>query len=137
MYNINNRGTAFFMSMWKTVMAISLILTFSVLTSFTFNKTGQQECPIKFIYKVDDTTGGSNNGKIYLQRIEGDGSFTVRLFDMESGASGYLKTIKNKKFPAGKMVLVFKGLAPSTYLIKVENGSCSKSVTGIEGILVK
>ncbi len=137
MYNINNRGTAFFMSIWKTGIAIALILIFSVLTSFTFNETSQQECGIKFIYRVNDTTGGNDNGKIYLQRIEGDGPFTVRLFDMENAAGGYIKTVKNKNFPSGRMILVFKGLAPSTYLIKVENGSCSSSVTGIEGILIK
>ena len=128
---------AFFTRFIPTGISVSLILMLSVLTSFMPYNANEQECGIKFTYRVDDTTGGNDNGKIYLQRIEGDGPFTVRLFDMENVAGGYIKTIKNKNFPAGRMILVFKGLAPSTYLIKVENGSCSRSVTGIEGILIK
>ncbi len=137
MYEINNRKSTFFKRIIQTGIFVFLIVMLSSLTSFIPHKGNGQECTIKFIYRVDDTTGGNNNGKIYLQRIEGDGPFTVRLFDMENTAGGYIKTIKNKNFPAGRMILVFKGLAPSTYLIKVENGSCSRSVTGIEGILIK
>jgi hypothetical protein len=121
----------------KMGIAVSMILIFSVLSSFSFHESGQQECILKFEYKVDDTIGGNNNGKIYLKRIEGSGPFTVKLYDMEAGKNEYIKTIRNKNFPVGKMTLVFKGLGPSTYLIKVENGDCSRSVTGIEGILIK
>lgn len=137
MYKISKRKFGYFTTDSKLGAALFLVLVFLMLTSFSFPHSNFLECILKFEYKVDHTTGGNSNGKIYLQRIEGEGPFTIKLYDMESGANGYLQTVKQNRLSSLKMTLIFKGLAPSTYLIKVENGDCSRSVTGIEGILIK
>jgi len=137
MYRISKRKAGCFVNGSKVYAALFAVLAFLVLTSFSFPQSDVHECLLKFEYKVDHTTGSNSNGKIYLKRIEGEGPFTIKLYDLESGENRYLKTVKQNRLSNMKMTLIFKGLAPSTYLIKVENGDCSRSVTGIEGILIK
>ncbi len=137
MYKINKRKTGDLMSISTPGIALFVLLVFLVLTSFSFPKSDVQECVLKFDYKAEHTTGGNMNGKIFLKRIEGEGPFTFKLYDMEAGKNEYLKTVKHNRFSDVKMTLVFKGLAPSTYLIKVVTENCSRSVTGIDGILIK
>jgi len=137
MYRISKRNTGYFKNGPSLGITLLVLLVFFVLTSFYFPQTNVQECMLKFDYEVEHTSGGNINGKILLKRIEGEGPFTFKLYDMEASKNEYLKTVKHNRLSNVKMTLVFKGLAPSTYLIKVENGNCSRSVTGIEGILIK
>ena len=100
-------------------------------------ETTRAQCELSFKYKVEHTSNGANDGKILLQLENGEGPFTIRLFDLNGGTSEFVATKKYTTFSSTGFKVVFDKLKPSDYLVRIENKKCKKSLTGIEGLQIK
>ena len=86
---------------------------------------------------MQHTTDGRNNGVIYLTRLEGSGPFTMRLYDLNAGKQEFAATSVIERMPLNQKIRVFENVASSAYLVRAENGTCQRSISGLQEIEVK
>ncbi len=140
---INNRIGGFenFLGVQKFYRKIGIIAFILALLSSVIaqGQTSQdkKECVLKFEYEVQHTTDGRNNGIIYLTRLEGNGPFTIRLYDLNAGKQEFAATSVIERMPVDQKIRVFENVASSAYLIRAENGTCQQSISGLQEIEVK
>ena len=140
---INNRITGIkdFLGMQRFSRIVGVIVLLLALLSTVFvqgqTSPNEKDCDLSFEYEVQHTSGKVNNGVIYLTRLEGTGPFTIGLYDLLSGKQEFDVTKHLERIPRQKKIKIFEDVAAGTYLIRVENGTCSRSLSDIEGIEVK
>lgn len=76
---------------------------------------------MKFEYEVENCTEGKSDGKIYIKLIEGEGSFTVKLYNLPK--STYV-TEKLMSFEKNKKILISDKLDTSAYTIYIFKPGC-------------
>lgn len=110
------------------------LLLFCVLGILIFcSNNATAQCKADFTFQSIPAEKGSASGKIEIDlRSAQPGNYTFKVYRMESNI-----TIIETKEASTPEKISFDNLKPSTYFIKVEWGSsCSKTLGGLEGIIV-
>jgi hypothetical protein len=107
-------------------------LTFIFLLT-AFYHAGAQ-CELKYQVK-SEASSPSSDGKIILTLDQTNGPVSVTLYDMMDEK---FPAIEEKKLqvPQLKSPVIFQGLKPTTYIIKVSWRNCSRTIGGLEGIKI-
>jgi len=121
----------------ETRILVLLSLLLVLLNSTAMAQRSQKDCDLDFDFEVEQPTEGQNTGKIFLIYRNGEGPFTIRLYDAFAGKSEFKETKVIQKFSRDTRVLVFDNLGPSNYFIRIETEKCKWSLTGLEGITIK
>jgi hypothetical protein len=103
-----------------------------ILMIIFFKTPSFAQCNGDFSFQALSSTGNSKTGKIELTVRNAEiGNYTFKLYRL----SGEIKLIDTKESQASQKI-VFDKLEPADYYIKVEWGSCKKSIGGIQGIQI-
>jgi hypothetical protein len=123
---------------YRTV-GIIFFLLFLLSTVGAKGQSGQRKaaCDLSFEYEVQHTSSSENNGIIYITRLEGTGPFTIGLYDLLAGKQEFDVVRQYDRMPVGQSIKVFEDVASGTYLIRVDNNVCSRSLSDLSGIEVK
>lgn len=114
---------------------LGVLLTMTM--SMVIGQELPQDCDLEFEYEVEQPANDQDTGKIYLIYLNGNGPFTIRIYDTMAGIHEFKETKVIERFSRNSKVLVFDNLEPSNYMIRIENEKCKRSLTGIEGITIK
>lgn len=96
----------------------------------------QVPCNLDISYDVEVGVPGTAS-RIYLTLNEGEGPFTFRLYDLNSGGSEFLQTREYTRMNRGSRELVFRDIPPGQYLIRAESPKCMRSLSGMEAIVIR
>lgn len=111
-------------------------LLFFSLIFLNFNLQDPEPCDIEVSYRVEHTSQGRSNGKIYIEILEASSPFELNLYDMNTPERGFIKTVKFESYQLKEEILVFQGLEPSTYIVRIDNNKCKSSISGLDGITI-
>lgn len=106
------------------------------LIALSLNSIPNNQCDIKMVYRVEDTSNGQDNGKIYLTIVQGSTPFEVNLYDKYEPSKGFIKTVYFENYEVGREVLVFQRLKSSSYIVRIDNTKCKTSISGLDGIII-
>jgi hypothetical protein len=101
------------------ISQLTLLFLFISLLFLSTRSFGQ--CEMKFEYEVENCSEGKSDGKIYLKMIDGEGSFTVKLYDLPKSRYVDEKTLTFQKY---NKTIVFQGLSLSAYTIFIFKSGC-------------
>ena len=107
-------------------------LTF-IFFLIAFYHAGAQ-CELKYQVK-SEASSPSSDGKIILTLEHSDGPVSVTLYDIMDEKFPVI-TEKSLQVSQLKSPVVFQGLKPTTYIIKVSWRNCSRTIGGLEGIKI-
>lgn len=110
------------------------LLFFAVLGMIIFfGQTARAQCNGEFSYQSVSTDINSRAARIEITLKNPDpGFYTINLYKME----GKIIPVDKQEVSSPEKI-VFEGLAPATYFIKIEWGSaCRKILGGLEGIII-
>jgi len=90
------------------------------------------QCDGDFSFKTISSIGNSQTGKIEVTiRNAENSNYVFKLYRV----SGEIKLVQSKESSTPQKV-VFDKLEPSDYYVKIEWGSCQKTIGGIQGIQI-
>lgn len=118
-------------------LPISLLFAAVILIAIMPHRLNAQvPCSLDIGYDVEVGLPGTAS-RIYLTLNEGEGPFTFRLYDLNSGGSEFLQTREYASMNQGSRELVFRDIPPGHYLIRAESPKCMRSLSGMEAIVIR